>query len=244
MPLRSWIRDQSTTPITVRGGVEVEVKVRVDPICNADAGNPSEITALAASIFLTTDTGDTRSYVTDRSWGWRDGSTGLKPSPLWPDNPGGAPPGAQWLTHIRRSPTREVFWTSLVKNLPANVCEGVSAVAPPAAGGGGGSGRTERRGVPVGECSAGRRGLHGRARRRGDRRCGGHGVYPQAAAPARVGRGGGRLWGEPQGVGSWGRPPAARARAYRRCRGGGFAARQRQRLGGPAPNRPVCTAHA
>lgn len=138
VPLRSWIRDQSTTPITVRGGVEVEVKVRVDPICNADAGNPSEITALAASIFLTTDTGDTRSYVTDRSWGWRDGSTGLKPSPLWPDNPGGAPPGAQWLTHIRRSPTREVFWTSLVKNLPANVCEGVSAVAPPAAGGGGG----------------------------------------------------------------------------------------------------------
>eukprot|EP00170_Pyropia_yezoensis_P007468 contig_30629_g7491 len=121
VPLRSWIRDQSTTPITVRGGVEVEVKVRVDPICNADAGNPSEITALAASIFLTTDTGDTRSYVTDRSWGWRDGSTGLKPSPLWPDNPGGAPPGAQWLTHIRRSPTREVFWTSLVKNLPANV---------------------------------------------------------------------------------------------------------------------------
>lgn len=70
--------------MTVRGGEEVDLKVRVDPMCADDNGNPSGLAAIAASISLVAADGTRRVYPTDRSWGWRDGREALTPAPLWP----------------------------------------------------------------------------------------------------------------------------------------------------------------
>ncbi|GAB0497438.1 hypothetical protein MMPV_008771 [Pyropia vietnamensis] len=134
VPLRSVSWDNSLTPIIIRGGVEVEFKVRIDPTCEADEGAPSRITTLAASISLTTSAGTQRIYRSNRSWGWHAGRGALEPSPLWTDAMSTSPPnGADWLTHPPRRLTSDVSWAAVVKALPADVCDGVPSAAAAAA---------------------------------------------------------------------------------------------------------------
>ncbi|KAK1862133.1 hypothetical protein I4F81_004709 [Pyropia yezoensis] len=145
-PLGSWEGDQSSTPITVRGGTDVLLKVRIDRTCESDEGDPSSLSTLAASISLTTPTGEIRSFPTDSTWGWLIGDGARQASPEWAGPPvdGPAPPGAAWLTHPPRPNMGAVEWTALIKSLPADVCDGMPSAAAAAAA---------AAGVPVGSPS-------------------------------------------------------------------------------------------
>ena len=145
-------RSNSATPIRISGGSEVQLAVRIDPRC-ADAvkGTSPTREALAAVIYLRRINGSMLAIVTDRSWGWRPrtcvacppGDGTLAPSELWAYNSNFSteervPPGAAWLTHNGGFDATKTTWRTVVKRLPAGVCDDVDplpigsvAAAPP-----------------------------------------------------------------------------------------------------------------
>ncbi|OSX73478.1 hypothetical protein BU14_0345s0010 [Porphyra umbilicalis] len=137
----------SATPLRVAAGMTVELSVRDDPTCPDDPpGSWPTRHGVAAAIYLRRTDGTTTAILTDRSWSWRGGSTvgrQLLPTDLWAApagfvdadsrTPEGAdvPRGAAWLTHPRSGAGSSTVWRHAVKVMPATVCDGVDADAPP-----------------------------------------------------------------------------------------------------------------
>jgi len=142
LSLENVWRSNSATPIRISGGSEVQLTVRIDPRCaNAMEGTSPTREALAAAIYLRRTNGSTLAIVTDGSWGWRSrtcvtcqpGDGPPVPPELWAYNSSFSteervPPGATWLTHSGGNDAARTTWRTLVKRLPAGVCNGIDPV--------------------------------------------------------------------------------------------------------------------
>eukprot|EP00168_Porphyra_purpurea_P013665 TRINITY_DN3802_c0_g1_i1.p1 TRINITY_DN3802_c0_g1~~TRINITY_DN3802_c0_g1_i1.p1 ORF type:complete len:386 (-),score=93.35 TRINITY_DN3802_c0_g1_i1:235-1392(-) len=133
----------SATPIRVSDGTEVQLSVRIDPHC-ADAveGTAPTREALAAAIYLRRTNGSTLAILTDGSWGWRASTcvacppddVALTPTKLWAAYNASfttgerVPPGAAWLTHNRGFDASKTVWRTVVKRMPAGICDDIDPV--------------------------------------------------------------------------------------------------------------------
>jgi len=105
--------------------MQVQLKVRVDPSCNATVNHPAARRALAAAILVRLRGGSTRAILTHRSWQWMQSELD-QGSPKWEGAPlddAPAPAGATWLTNVPSLAGSGTFWATIMTTMPANVCE-------------------------------------------------------------------------------------------------------------------------
>lgn len=135
VPLQALSFARSSTPITVRGGSQMYVSVRVDPSCPSDAGSIAERTTWAGAIHLAGN-GISRTLYTDASWkvNAREGAV-YEPAHLWPILlvEDGVPGDAVWLTHPPSTTFTRSTWSRFAYVFPTTVCDGLPTAAEVAA---------------------------------------------------------------------------------------------------------------
>jgi len=114
----------SFTPIRVSSGMQVQLKVRVDPSCDATVNHLASRRALAAVILVRRRDRSTLAIRSHRSWQWSylDSWVASREWEGAPLDDSSAPEDAAWLTN-GPVPPNVTSWTTLRTFLPANVCE-------------------------------------------------------------------------------------------------------------------------